>query len=99
MITVFTDPRRPRSGWVRRLRKNPIQCSFNNNYNGHYWSGIFSGKTEKMATGSDECSVDFRYLFADVLSNIARWRKINTLKGIMVNVCHDPNTQKGSHII
>ena len=29
MNTVFTDPRRRRSGRVRRLRKNPIQCSFN----------------------------------------------------------------------
>ena len=28
MNTVFTDPRRRRSGRVRRLRKNPIQCSF-----------------------------------------------------------------------
>ena len=28
-------------------------------YNGHYWSGIFSGKTEKMAAGFDDFGVIF----------------------------------------
>ena len=28
-------------------------------YNGHYWSGIFSGKTEKMAEGCDDFWVIF----------------------------------------
>ena len=28
-------------------------------YNGHYWSGIFSGKTEKMASGCDDFWVIF----------------------------------------
>ena len=28
-------------------------------YNGHYYSGILSGKTEKMATGCDDFGVIF----------------------------------------
>ena len=32
-------------------------------YNGHYWSGIFSGKTEKMAGGCDDFLRDFRHFF------------------------------------
>ena len=41
-----------------------------NIYNGHYWSGIFSGKTEKMAAGSDDFWVIFGIFFAGVLSII-----------------------------
>ena len=32
-------------------------------YNGHYWSGIFSGKTEKMAAGCDDFGVVFGIFF------------------------------------
>ena len=40
-------------------------------YNGHYWLGIFSGKTEKMVAECDNFWVIFGIFFADVLSIIA----------------------------
>ena len=40
-------------------------------YNGHYCSGIFSGKMEIMAAACDDFWGDFRYFFAGVLSIIA----------------------------
>ena len=30
-------------------------------YYGHYWSGIFTGKTENMAAGCDDFLGDFRH--------------------------------------
>ena len=61
-------------------------------HNGHYWSGIFSGKTEKMAAGCDDFRLflgDFRHFFAGVLS-------INIFTGKMINVFIDPNIRKCS---
>ena len=62
-------------------------------YNGHYWSSIFSGKTEKMAAGCDDFWVIFGIFFRRCVIHYCLITENITFTGKMINFCIDSNIQ------